>query len=142
MGYRLLYFDPPIEFEHAAIGQVGPVPQKGSNVFNEIASMTSSEKSVGCMKEGSFSLEPGAVKFGDNPNSYVHIAFGKRHNIQKNFKMDFRFRSFYPNGLIFMLIVNNTDNFTLKLMFSSVNNIVCFLGNPRKTNKLFNDAFV
>jgi len=100
-----LFFDSPIEFEHAAIGQIGPVPQKDNNVFSEIASMTSSEKSVGCMKEGSFSLEPGAVKFGDNPHSYVHVMFGKRHNMQKNFKMDFRFRSFYPNGLIFILIV-------------------------------------
>lgn len=81
------------------------MPQKDNNVFSEIASMTSAEKSVGCMKEGSFSLEPGAVKFGDNPNSYVLVTFGKRHNMQKNFKMDFRFRSFYPNGLIFMLIV-------------------------------------
>lgn len=106
--YRLLYFDSPIEFEHAAIGQVGPVPQTGSNVFNEIASLMSTEKPVGCMKEGSFSLEPGAVKFGDNPHSYVHVMFGKRHNMQKNFKMDFRFRSFYPNGLIFMLMVNST----------------------------------
>jgi len=81
------------------------VPQKGNNIISEIASMTSAEKSVGCVKEGSFSLEPGAVKFGDNPHSYVHVTFGKRHNMQKNFKMDFRFRSFYPNGLIFMLIV-------------------------------------
>jgi len=101
---QLLYFDSPIEFVHAAIGQVGPVPQKDNNVYSEIASMTSAEKSVGCMKEGSFSLEPGAVKFGDNPHSYVLVTFGKRHNMQKNFKMDFRFRSFYPNGLIFTLI--------------------------------------
>lgn len=103
---RLLYFDSPIEFEHAAIGQVGPVPQTDSNIFNEIASMTTAEKSVGCVKDGSFSLEPGAVKFGDNPHSYVRILFDKRHNLQKNFKIDFRFRSFYPNGLIFMLIVS------------------------------------
>lgn len=105
--YRLLYFDAPIEFEHAAIGQAGPVPQTtGSNVFGEIALMTTAEKSVGCAKEGSFSLEPGAVKFGDSPDGYVHVAFGKRHNVQRNFKMDFRFRSFYPNGLIFLLTVN------------------------------------
>jgi len=106
-----LYFDTPIEFEHAAIGQVGPVPHSSNNVFNEIALMTTTEKSVGCMKEGSFSLEPGAVKFGDNPQSYVHVLFGKRYNLQKNFKIDFRFRSFYPNGLIFMLIVNNYYSF-------------------------------
>lgn len=100
-----MYFDSPIEFEHTAIGQVGPVPSTNNNVFSEIASMTSSEKSVGCVKEGSFSLEPGAVKFGDNLHSYVHITFGKRHNMQRNFKMDFRFRSFFPNGLIFMMMV-------------------------------------
>lgn len=100
-----MYFDSPIEFIHAAIGQAGLVPQTDNNIFYEIASITSTEKSVGCMKEGSFNLEPGAVKFGDNPHSYVHVAFGKRHNMQKNFKMEFRFRSFYPNGLIFMLIV-------------------------------------
>lgn len=104
MCRRLLYFDTPIEFEHVAIGQSGPVPQTSNNVITEIASIMSAEKS-GCMKEGSFSLEPGAMKFGDNLHSYVHITFGKRNNVQKNFKMDFRFRSFYPNGLIFMLIV-------------------------------------
>lgn len=116
MLFRLLYFDSPIEFEHAAIGQVGPVPQTDGNVFSEIASMTSAEKSVGCIKDGSFSLEPGAVKFGDNPHSYVHISFGKRHNMQKNFKMEFRFRSFYPNGLIFMLTVNKNHSFKIVLL--------------------------
>lgn len=105
LRFRLLSFNSPIEFEHVAIGQVGPVPRKENTAFSEIASITSPEKPVGCMKEGSFSLEPGAVKFGDNPHSYVHIAFGKRHNMQKNFKMDFRFRSFYPNGLLFILMV-------------------------------------
>lgn len=100
-----MYFDSPIEFEHTAIGQAGPVPKTDNNVFSEIASMTSAEKSVGCVKEGSFSLEPGAVKFGDNLHSYVYVTFGKRHNMQKNFKMDFRFRSFFPNGLIFMMMV-------------------------------------
>lgn len=139
--YRLLYFDTPIEFEHAAIGQAGLVPQTDNNFVNEIASMTSFEKSVGCMKEGSFTLEPSAVKFGDNPHSYVHVEFGKRHNMQKNFKMDFRFRSFYPNGLIFMLMVTIIINSYITVyIFWLI--IIWSLGNTRKTNKLFNYAFI
>ncbi|XP_025195973.1 laminin subunit alpha-1 [Melanaphis sacchari] len=141
---QLLYFDSPIEFEHAAIGQVGPVPQKDDNVFSEIASMTSSEKSAGCMKEGSFSLEPGAVKFGDNPHSYVHVTFGKRHNMQKNFKMDFRFRSFYPDGLIFMLIGTRGKQ-TNYLLMHLYNGRVQLVLKTRKrveisTQAVFNDG--
>ncbi|VVC37186.1 Hypothetical protein CINCED_3A012310 [Cinara cedri] len=141
---QLLYFDSPIEFEHTAIGQVGPVPKTDNNVFSEIASMTSAEKSVGCVKEGSFSLEPGAVKFGDNLHSYVHVTFLKRHNMQKNFKMDFRFRSFFPNGLIFMMIGTRGKQ-TNYMMMHLYNGRIQLVLKTRKrleisTQAVFNDG--
>ncbi|XP_050425592.1 laminin subunit alpha-1 isoform X2 [Adelges cooleyi] len=141
---QLLYFDSPIEFEHAAIGQVGPVPRTSGNVSSEIASMTSTEKPTGCGKEGSFSLEPGAVKFGDNPNSYVQVSFSKRHNMHRNFKMDFRFRSFYSDGLVFLLIGNRAKQNNYLAMRLYNGRVQLVLKNRKRmeisTQAVFNDG--
>lgn len=51
---------------------------------------------------GSYSYEPNAFKFGDEPYSYAQLQAPMRNYWQKNFQISFDFRSFYPNGLIFL----------------------------------------
>lgn len=105
---RLLHFDWPISFDHAALGRVGPV--KGSTAVIQAPSMATRAAS-GCRKVASYTLQSGAVKFGDSANTHVHINFRKRSILQKNYTVEIHFRTFYPNGLIFIVPVSNTTFF-------------------------------
>lgn len=51
---------------------------------------------------GSYSYEPNAFKFGDESYSYAQLQVPTRNFWQRNFALSFDFRSFYPNGLIFV----------------------------------------
>lgn len=58
-------------------------------------------------KVGSFSYEPNAFKFGDGPNSHSIITIvNSRKMWQKNFNIEFDFRTFYPNGVLFIAPVS------------------------------------
>ncbi|XP_066906769.1 laminin subunit alpha-1 [Halyomorpha halys] len=92
---KIFGFDHPINFEGVTIGRFGPGGSDPEGLL--------SRSSIGCRKVTSYTLEPGAVKFGDNPNSYVELNFRRRAILQKNFTLELDFRTFYPNGLIFMI---------------------------------------
>ena len=98
LNFRIFGFDHPIHFDEVAIGRFGP----GGSDTEGLAPRSS----LGCRKVTSYTLEPGAVKFGDNPNSYVELNFRRRAILQKNFTLELDFRTFYPNGLIFMIPVS------------------------------------
>lgn len=57
------------------------------------------------LQVGAYSYEPNAFKFGDRPQSHSIISIGK-HLWQTNFDIQFDFRTFYPNGLLFFIPVN------------------------------------
>lgn len=54
------------------------------------------------LQVGSYSYEPNAFKFGDEPHSYALLQVPARNFWQRNFHIEFDFRSFYPNGVIFL----------------------------------------
>lgn len=91
--------DRPVNFEEATIGRFGP-DSRGDNLVNMNRGATA------CRKVASYSLEPGAVKFGDSAFSHVQINLRKRSLLQKNFTLDLNFRTFYPNGLLFVVPVS------------------------------------
>lgn len=70
---------------------------------------------------GAYSYEPNAFKFGDRPQSHSVINIGK-HLWQTNFEIQFDFRTFYPNGLLFFVPVSSqhTQNEMYKLFRNSI----------------------
>lgn len=54
------------------------------------------------MQIGSYSYEPNAFKFGDDIYSYSQLKLPERHFWQRNFHLSFDFRSFYPNGMLYL----------------------------------------
>ncbi|XP_068083310.1 laminin subunit alpha-1 [Anabrus simplex] len=96
---HLIKFDEPIAFEHAAIGRLGPEPSLEDPDFPPSLPAPPSE----CHKVASYSLEPGAVKFGDSPESYIRMNLGRKNILQRNFVLQFGFRTHYPNGLLFIV---------------------------------------
>lgn len=104
-----MYFDDPISFEHVAIGRLGPDLKPSSTMDNTMVldpAPAPRAMNSECRKVASYSLEPGAVKFGDLPFSHVQVNFRKRSVLQKDYEIEFDFRTFYPNGLLFVVPVS------------------------------------
>jgi hypothetical protein len=59
-----------------------------------------------CHKGLSYSLEPGAAKFGDSPHSHVQIRQRKSVLQAGDFTVELDFRTHYPNGLLFLIPVS------------------------------------
>uniref|UniRef100_T1HX12 Laminin subunit alpha-2 n=1 Tax=Rhodnius prolixus TaxID=13249 RepID=T1HX12_RHOPR len=94
---KIFGFDKPIQFEDVTIGRFGPI-----NVITD-RNGGNSRGASGCRKVPSYTLEAGAVKFGDFKNSHVQVNFRKRATFQKNFTLQLDFRTFYPEGLLFII---------------------------------------
>lgn len=54
-----------------------------------------------CTEFDSNDVEQDAIKFGDKPNSYTYIA---TKFWRSNFTLIFDFRTFYPNGVLFISV--------------------------------------
>ena len=52
------------------------------------------------LQVGSYSYEPNAFKFGDGKKSFSVVQHRTRNLWQKNFLIEFDFRTFYPNGVL------------------------------------------
>uniref|UniRef100_A0A8D8X2U9 Laminin subunit alpha-1 n=1 Tax=Cacopsylla melanoneura TaxID=428564 RepID=A0A8D8X2U9_9HEMI len=100
---ELIHFDSPVEFEHARIGRSGLLPQVTGQDSYEAPRMTTKEDLTGCRKVSGYTMEAGAVKFGDKKHSHVQITHRKRNVFQKMFTIELTFRSFYNNGLVFIV---------------------------------------
>lgn len=57
-------------------------------------------------KVGVYSYEANAFKFGDGPFSHSLINIPIRHLWQNSFNIQFDFRTFYPNGVLFLAPVS------------------------------------
>jgi hypothetical protein len=75
---------------------------------------------AGCRKVTSYTLQPGAVKFGDSAYTHVHVNFRKRSTFQKNFTVEVRFRTFYPEGLLFVVPVSCASLFSSILFYKVI----------------------
>ena len=65
----------------------------------------SSGSSAKC-KVDSYSIVPSAVKLGDFPHSHVQVTLPRRNTLNKNYTIELFFRTFYPDGLLFIVTVS------------------------------------
>ncbi|KDR22194.1 Laminin subunit alpha-1, partial [Zootermopsis nevadensis] len=109
---QLLQLDHPISFEHVGIGRLDAISivesyPLGSPSPSVLLSPRRGEGGNGpveeCHKGPSYSLEPGAAKFGDSPHSHVQIRQRKSVLQAGDFTVELDFRTLYPNGLLFLL---------------------------------------
>ncbi|XP_056646625.1 laminin subunit alpha-2 [Diorhabda sublineata] len=99
------------EFENVEIGREKPVVESNINVkslmmLNMTNSMQNTER---CTEFDDNDIQGDAIKFGDKPNSYTFI---KTKFWRTNFTLQFEFRTFYPNGVIFVAS-NKRKNYIL-----------------------------
>jgi laminin alpha 1/2 len=113
--HRLLQLDHPVSFEHVGIGRLDAVSvveryPPGSPSPSILLTPQSGNGRNGppeeCHKGPSYSLEPGAAKFGDSPHSHVQIRHRKSVLQTGDFTVELDFRTLYPNGLLFLLPVS------------------------------------
>ncbi|XP_053979211.1 laminin subunit alpha-1-like isoform X1 [Hylaeus volcanicus] len=96
----IIRFDEVINFEHALIGRPGPSMGKDPPTYTPSASLSTQPE--GCLKVPYYSLEPGALKFGDKPNSHTQLYLNIKKFWEKKYAIEFDFRTYYPNGLLFI----------------------------------------
>ncbi|XP_011501171.1 PREDICTED: laminin subunit alpha-1 [Ceratosolen solmsi marchali] len=99
----ILRFENAITFEHAFIGRRGP--HMGKDSLTYLLSASSRRLSIqpeGCQKIPYYSLEPGALKFGDKPQSHTQLYLNFENFWFQKKIIEFDFRTYYPNGLLFI----------------------------------------
>ncbi|XP_048508975.1 laminin subunit alpha-1 [Athalia rosae] len=101
---EVLRLDEPVSFERAAIGRAGPSMGKDQLTHTPSASLSRgmSTQPEGCQKVPYYSLEPGALKFGDKPHSHTQLYLNFKKFWEKKYAIEFDFRTYYPNGLLFI----------------------------------------
>lgn len=99
-----LHFDDAVNFDHALIGRPGPSMGKDTPSYAPSASLSRgmSTQPEGCQKVPYYSLEPGALKFGDKPHSHTQLYLNFKKFWEKKYVIEFDFRTYYPNGLLFI----------------------------------------
>ncbi|XP_014221917.2 laminin subunit alpha-1 [Trichogramma pretiosum] len=100
----ILNFGDAVSFEHAFIGRPGPTMGKDSSMYSQSASLARglSTQPEGCRKVPYYSLEPGALKFGDKANSHTQLYLNFEDFWLQKKKIEFDFRTYYPDGLLFI----------------------------------------
>ncbi|XP_071118715.1 laminin subunit alpha-2-like [Haliotis cracherodii] len=79
------------------------------------ATASTAEPPESCGREAPQSFEEGAFVFGNSENSFAEIKF-KRKEVVKTFNISFSFRSYYADGLLFLLTnQGNTDYLVVQL---------------------------
>ncbi|KAL9706445.1 hypothetical protein quinque_009963 [Culex quinquefasciatus] len=102
---RTISFDQALNFTNVQMGRSGP--NMGSQGLNTILMKTEpiggsfKAPPEGCNRVGSYSYEPNAFKYGDKPQSHSIVTVAARNLWQRNFNIQFDFRTFYPNGVLF-----------------------------------------
>ncbi|KAL0132326.1 hypothetical protein PUN28_000249 [Cardiocondyla obscurior] len=99
-----LRFDDAVNFDHALIGRPGPNMKKDTPNYTPSASLSRgmSTQPEGCQKVPYYSLEMGALKFGDKPHSHTQLYLNFKKFWDKKYTIEFDFRTYYPNGLLFI----------------------------------------
>lgn len=108
---RILRFDDAVNFDHALIGRAGPGMGKETPSLAPSAPLSArgmSTEPEGCQKVPYYSLEPGALKFGDKPHSHTQLYLNFKKFWEKKYAIEFDFRTYYPNGLLFITPVRKS----------------------------------
>lgn len=105
-------FEEVVTFDHALIGRAGPsmgkeVPPPSYTVSSSLSRGMNTQPE-GCQKVPYYSLEPGALKFGDKPHSHTQLYLNFKKFWEKKYSIEFDFRTYYPNGLLFITPVSST----------------------------------
>jgi len=102
--FRIIRFDDAVNFDHVLIGRPGPNMGKDTPSYAPSASLSRgmSTQPEGCQKVPYYSLEPGALKFGDKPHSHTQLYLNFKKFWEKKYAIEFDFRTYYPNGLLFI----------------------------------------
>ncbi|XP_055595374.1 laminin subunit alpha-1 [Uranotaenia lowii] len=105
---KVISFDQALSFTNVQMGRSGP--NMGSNILHTALMKTEpigrsfKPPPEGCNRVGSYSYEPNAFKYGDKPQSHSIVNVAARHLWQRNFDIQFDFRTFYPNGVLFVAL--------------------------------------
>ncbi|XP_051174494.1 laminin subunit alpha-1 isoform X1 [Leptopilina boulardi] len=101
---EILRFDEVTNFDHAQIGRSGPNMGKDPPIYVPSASLSRgmSTQPEGCQKVPYYSLEPGALKFGDKSHSHTQFYIAIKKFWEKKYAIEFDFRTYYPNGILFI----------------------------------------
>ncbi|KAJ8920571.1 hypothetical protein NQ315_004710, partial [Exocentrus adspersus] len=99
-----------VEFVKVDIGREPP-SSKSSSKEKSVKSLTThitnsmqnTENTEGCASFANYETDRNAVKFGDKSDSYTLI---KANFWKGDYNITFQFRTFYPNGMIFVTIGN------------------------------------
>lgn len=125
--HRLLQLDHPISFEHVGIGRLDTIsvvesyPPGSPSPSILLPSQRREGRNglpEGCHKGPSYSLEPGAAKFGDSPHSHVQIRQRKSVLQAGDFTVELDFRTLYPNGLLLLLPVSRSQSYCTRNVIS------------------------
>lgn len=116
---RLIHFNDFVTFEMVKLGRPGLLPNLAAPSTHQVSTLIMPTPKVqvaeGCHRIESYSVEPGAVKFGDALHSYVQHNFKTNNFWGKDFIIEFEFRTFYLNGLIFVSPVSLEINYLKSL---------------------------
>lgn len=105
---RLLKLNEPVSFEGVGIGRESDVfySTNGYDLSGERMESMPAQIFETCAELPQYSLEPRAVKIGDA--QYSHITLNvERKKFARDFRLTFEFRTYYPNGLFFLIRGNN-----------------------------------
>lgn len=107
----MIRFEETVTFDHALIGRSGPSLGKDLHNYASSASLTRglATQPEGCQKVPYYSLEPGALKFGDKPHSHTQLYLNFKKFWEKKYTIEFDFRTYYSNGLLFITPVSAED---------------------------------
>ncbi|ETN59454.1 laminin, alpha 1/2 [Anopheles darlingi] len=102
---RTLSFGQALNFTKVQMGRTGPA-MGSQGLYTALMKTEPIGRSFkaapeGCHRVGSYSYEPNAFKYGDKPQSYSVVTVPARNIWQRNFHIEFDFRTFYPNGILF-----------------------------------------
>ncbi|CAG2061905.1 unnamed protein product, partial [Timema podura] len=106
---KILQFNNPVSFDHADIGRLGDLPAQMVSRSASAPPPPMKVEAARCHEVASNVTEPGAVKFGDSPNS--HVLIHRRTAVdKKEYILELDFRTFYPNGLLFIITSTRGKN--------------------------------
>nr|CAD7199120.1 unnamed protein product [Timema douglasi] len=106
---KILQFNNPVSFDHAGIGRLGDLPAQMVSRSASAPPPPMKVEASRCHEVASNVTEPGAVKFGDSPNSHVLIHCRTAVD-KKEYILELDFRTFYPNGLLFIITSTRGKN--------------------------------
>jgi len=105
---KLLRLNDPVSFEGVGIGRESDAfySTNGYDLGGERMESMPAQLFETCAELPQYSVETRAVKIGDALHSHISLN-RERREFSKDFSLSFEFRTYYPNGLIFLIRGHN-----------------------------------